>query len=317
MSIRSRISGLAMRAMQPTDTQPAAVESAAYKSGVAAILAQKAARQVFRRLWDAEVSVSSQWGEDGILDFLCDFLDLPKPKAVEFGAGNFSECNTRFLADYRSASVMAIDARDDLLRTVASMQVNWRTTVLPRQKWITPATAPVLLKEAQMEFGGVDIVSIDIDGNDYWVAKSLPLEGVTVVIVEYNPLFGPRHPVSVPRDDHFDRTQAHYSWLYHGASLRAYVALMLENEFTFLGGTKTGSNAFFVRSSELPGYPLEIPNLEDLSPFTDWRCRESRDRSGNMDFLSGHQRIAVMADLPLVNTVTGATLSVLGAHDNP
>jgi hypothetical protein len=310
MSIRARASGLARR----TGRLLAPDATAARATGTAAIMAQRAARPAFRHLWDAEVSVYSQWGEDGILDFLLDFLDIAKPEAVEFGAGNFTECNTRFLAEYRCASVLAVDARDDLVPTVAALAVNWRTTVLARRGWITPETAPLLLKEAQAAFGGVDLVSIDIDGNDYWVLESLDLADVAVVVVEYNSVFGALHPVSVPRDDAFDRTQAHYSWLYYGASLPAFIALLRGRGFAFLGSNRAGSNAFFVRDNLLDSFPLPIPDPKDVGQYTDWRGRESRDRAGNLDLLTGRERLEVMADLPLVDTVTGATLSVRAVH---
>jgi hypothetical protein len=312
MSKRSKIKNFLAKEAERF-TAPSTLGFLRYQSGVAAILAQRSARNSFRYLWDAEVSVYSQWGEDGILDFLCDFLNLSKPRAVEFGAGNFRECNTRFLAEYRSASVVAIDCHEDLVSSVQSMPVNWRTTVIPRQEWITPTNAPTLLSEAQTSLGGVDIVSLDIDGNDYWVAESLPLEGVSVIVVEYNPLFGPIYPVTIPRDDNFDRTRAHFSWLYWGASLRAFVNLLSERGFSFMGSNRAGSNAFFVRSCHIDSYPLELPSTGNLMCFTDWRARESRDRSGNLDFLSGNDRVAVMGELPLINVTTGERMSVLDA----
>jgi hypothetical protein len=313
LAIRSQVKRFVTREVERFTGLPSTLGLLQYQSGVAAILAQRAARHSFRHLWDAEVSIYSQWGEDGILDYLCDFLNLVKPRAVEFGAGNFRECNTRFLAEHRSASVVAIDCHEDLTSSVRSMPVNWRSTVIPRQEWITPTNAPTLLGEARKSLGGVDIVSLDIDGNDYWVAESLPLEGVSVVVVEYNPLFGPIYPVTVPRDDYFDRTRVHFSWLYCGASLRAFLNLLSERGFSFLGSNRAGSNAFFVRSSHLNTYPLELPATGDLSRFTDWRARESRDRLGNLDFLNGNARVAVMGELPLVNTITGDRISVLDA----
>jgi hypothetical protein len=310
MSIRARVSRLAPTAQRFLGRDP----SAAATAGAAAIMAQRAARPAFRHLWDAEVPVYSQYGEDGILDYLLDFLDLARPRVVEFGAGDFTECNTRFLAEYRSAAVMAVDARDDLTAKVARLPVNWRTTILVRQSWITPDTAPQLLKEAQAAFGGVDLVSLDIDGNDYWVLESLALDDISVVVAEYNPLFGGLHRVSVPRDDHFDRTRAHYSWLYYGASLPAMVGLLAERGFTFLGSNRACINAFFVRSDHLSGFPLSIPDSQDLRRYTDWRVRESRDRSGQLDFRTGTERLAAVADLPLVDTTTGAALVVQDAH---
>lgn len=286
------------------------LSEACYRAGVAAILAQRAARQSFVHLWDAEVSVFSQWGEDGILDFLCDHAGLVKPRAVEFGAGNFHECNTRFLAEYRSASVMAVDGRDDPVASVDALSVKWRTAVIARHEWITPVSAAGILRDARAAFGGVDLVSLDIDGNDYWVAEALPLDGEAVVVVEYNPLLGGELPVSVPRDDRFDRTVAHYSWLYYGASLPAFVNLFTERGYTFAGANRAGSNAFFLRGDLASGFPLTLPDPADLSPYVDWRGRESRDQAGRLDYLTGDDRLSVIADLPLVNTVANQTVRV-------
>jgi hypothetical protein len=281
------------------------------RQGMPAILAQKAARPAFRRLWDAEVSVFSQWGEDGILDYLCDHLRLGRPSIVEFGAADFQECNSRFLAEYRNANVLAVDGRPDLRSTVNKLIVGWRTTVECVEAWITPDNADGMLTQARDAFGGVDIVSLDIDGNDYWVAESLDLAGVSVVVVEYQPLFGGALPVSVPRNDLFDRTKEHYSWLYYGASLRAFVDLFQARGFTFVGTNRPVNNAFFVRSDRLGDFPLELPDpASDLAEYVDVRIRESRDRSGKLDHLSGQARVDVMADLPLVNTASGEVTTV-------
>jgi hypothetical protein len=285
-----------------------------YRNGMGAILAQKAARPSFKYLWDAEVTVYSQFGEDGILDFLCDALDLPRPRAVEFGVGNFLECNTRFLAEYRGASVLAVDARKDLRTTMARLALNWRTTIEGHQGWITPDVAPDLLRQAKDRFGGVDIVSLDIDGNDYWVADQLDLDGVSVMVVEYNSLLSRTQPVSVPRNDAFDRTQAHFSWLYFGASLPAFISLFARRGFTLVGVNRVGNNAFFVPDDRLDEIPLPRVRAEDLHRFTDWRARESRDERGRLSFVSGAGRIKLIGALPLVNTETGDTTTVLAAN---
>jgi hypothetical protein len=286
----------------------------AYRVGTGAILAQKAARPAFKYLWDAEVSVYSQFGEDGILDFLCDSLDLAKPRAVELGAGNFVQCNTRFLAEYRGASVLAVDARKDLRSTIQRFPVYWRSTIEAHQGWITPDTAPELLGDAREKFGGVDIVSLDIDGNDYWVAERLDLVGVSIVVVEYNSLLSRVQAVSVPRDDSFDRTKMHYSWLYYGASLQAFVSLFARQGFGLVGVNRVGNNAFFVPIDRLSEIALPPVKPEDFSLFTDWRVRESRDRQRRMSYASGNARVDLIGELPVVNTVTGETITILEAH---
>lgn len=209
---------------------------------------------------------------------------------------------------------MAIDGREDLVSSVKFMQVNWRTTVTPRQESITTTNVAALLRQARDSLDGLDIVSLHIDGNDYCVAEAPPLEDITIIVVEYNPLFGPIYPVAIPRDDNFDRTKAHFSWLYYGASLRAFVDLISERGFTFMRSNRACSNAFFVRSALLENYPLELPATVYLIHFTDWRTHESRDRSGNEDFLNGNDRITVMGELPLANTSTGRRMSVFEAN---
>jgi hypothetical protein len=285
-----------------------------YRTGTAAILAQKAARSSFKYLWDAEVSVYSQFGEDGVLDYLCDSLDLPKPRAIEFGAGNFLQCNTRFLAEYRGASVFAVDARNDLRSTVERLPAYWRTTIEVHQGWITPRTAPDLLLQAKEKFGGIDIVSLDIDGNDYWVADRLDLQGVSIVVVEYNSLLSRTQPVSVPRNDSFDRTEAHFSWLYFGATLHAFVELFSRSDLLLVGVNRVGNNAFFVPKDRLPEIPLSLVQPKDYQLFTDWRVRESRNEKRRLSFVSGRERIDLIGGLPVINTLSGDTSTVYSAN---
>jgi hypothetical protein len=280
-----------------------------YTSGVAAILAQKAARDSFRHLWDAEVSVYSQWGEDGILDYLCDALNLAKPRALELGVGNYTECNTRFLAQYRAASVVAVDGRKDLARTVEALGLGWKTKILALEEWITPQSVVGICQRARDFMGAIDILSLDIDGNDYWVAKELDLESVQVIVVEYNPVFGGVHPLTVPRNDQFDRTKAHFSWLYYGASLRAFIDLFDKSGYVLVGTNRVGNNAFFVRQDLAPLVNLDRPDIENLAVYVDWRVRESRDARGELSYLSDRARERVIEDLPMVNILTGQTSS--------
>jgi hypothetical protein len=77
--------------------------------GQSAILSSRAASNNFKDLWDAEVKVYSQWGEDGILDYICEAIGISKPNVIEIGAGNFIECNSRFLAESRNANIIAVD----------------------------------------------------------------------------------------------------------------------------------------------------------------------------------------------------------------
>jgi len=276
--------------------------------GQAAILSSRANSKNFKSLWDAEVKVYSQWGEDGILDYLCEQVEISKPRVVEIGAGNFSECNSRFLAENRNASVFAVDGRDDLVSSIEANSLGWKNHIFGYQTWVSPKNINEIIAKAQKVIGDIDVFSLDLDGNDYWILKEADLNLVSIVVVEYNPLFGFRKAVSVPRDDAFDRKRMHYSWQYYGASLKAFEFLLNQKDFKFVGTNRVGNNAFFVRNGLANRIPLD--SGKDYSIYTDWRVRETRSPEGKLTYASGYERVAEIAELPLVNVETGENTSV-------
>ena len=276
--------------------------------GQSGILASRSMSHKFKHLWDAEVKVYSQWGEDGILDYICERLELFKPKVVELGAGNFTECNSRYLAENRNASVVAIDYRSDLQKEMKKLSLMWKTHLFPVCDFITPSNIEQHLKFARKNMDGIDILSIDLDGNDFWVLNSIDFTGISVVVAEYNSLFGNEEAVSVPRDDNFDRKTKHFSCLYYGASLSAFIYILSRSGFTFLGSNRACNNAFFVKSNYVSRFSLEIPS--GLEKFTDTRVRESRNQFGSLDYLSGEGRARIIKDLPLVNVETNKSCKV-------
>lgn len=283
-----------------------------YSLGQNSIIGSRANSSNFKNLWDAEVKVFSQWGEDGILDFLCETLGISKPKMLEVGAGNFRECNSRFLAEHRNASVYLVDGRPDLINTAERDPLIWKTHLFAVNTWVTPENIQSIYKDAIDKMNGLDIFSLDIDGNDYWVLDSCPIDGVEIMVVEYNPLFGASLPVTVPRDDNFDRRTKHYSCLYYGASLPAFISLFRERGFAFIGTNRVGNNAFFIRSENLNKLSFK-PNA-DLSVYVDWRIRETRNSEGKLSLHSGFERVNAIRDLPLVNLRDQTQISVLEAH---
>lgn len=278
-----------------------------YAIGVATLAAHRSTQAQKKNLWDYECKIYSQWGEDGILDFLFDTLSLDKPSIVEFGVGDFSECNSRFSAEYRNANLFLVDSRKDLLPNVLSNPLYWKSQIEVRNEWITPSNTERLLSEAKQILGRVDCLSLDIDGNDYWVIKDLDLDGLSVVVVEYNPIFGSISPVTVPRDDEFNRTQVHHSNLYYGASLLAWIKLFENKGFVFVGSNRVGNNAFFVAAKSAYLFSFDV---SELTRFTDWRVRESRNLDGDLTYVSGVNRIKLIEDLPLVNTVSNELTSI-------
>jgi len=72
-----------------------------------------------------------------------------------------------------------------------------------------------------------------------------------VVILEFNSVFGIDRSITVPYKKDFIRTQAHFSNLYFGASLRALYELSASKVYSFIGCNSAGNNAYFVRNDKL------------------------------------------------------------------
>jgi len=253
--------------------------------GQQSILASRALYPSIEKLHDVEVKVFSQWGEDGILEYLFTKLGISKPKIVEFGVGIFDECNSRFAAEFRNASVYMVDLNEDLISNVENMEISWKNSLFPVIDRITPNNALVHLKTAESIMAGIDALSLDIDGNDYWVLEALDLEAVSIVVCEYNPIYGGEIACSIERDDEFDRAQAHYSQLHYGMSLKAAVSLMDSKRFIFIGSNRVGNNAFFLRKELVHLIDIVLPDITDLKNFVDWRVRESRNKDGKLNYL--------------------------------
>ncbi|WP_244750074.1 hypothetical protein [Mesorhizobium sp. L-2-11] len=96
-----------------------------------------------------------------------------------------------------------------------------------------------------IHFPKLGVLSVDVDGNDYWFLKALiPIRPV-VIVAEYNVSFG-LNPVTVPYDPSFDRKQKHESGWYHGASITALAKLCKEHGYKLVAVAEAGGNAFFL-----------------------------------------------------------------------
>lgn len=132
------------------------------------------------------------------------------------------------------------------------------------------------------KFPRVGILSIDVDGNDYWFLEQLIGIQPSVIAVEYNASLGPA-AITVPYDATFDRHLKHPTGWYHGASLAALAKLCSRNGYG-LAAVSDGANAFFTKSGA-------------MDPASSWRPNRDRDRwSGT----TSAQQWEVIKQLPYV-----------------
>jgi hypothetical protein len=246
---------------------------------------------------DNEFKVFSQWGEDGIIQFLIRHVNIKHKIFVEFGVQNYTESNTRFLLINNNWKGLVMDASKKNIKYIKADPIFWRYDLTAVYAFITRDNINQLLR-ANGVTGDIGLLSIDIDGNDYWVWKTITVVQPAIVIIEYNHRFGADRAVTIPYDENFIRSNAHYSNIYYGASLKAFYLLAQEKGYAFVGCNRAGNNAFFVRRDLKPA---ELKEFTVEEGFAAGRFRESRDERGDLNYLSLQEEQKIIDGLPLVN----------------
>ncbi len=258
-----------------------------------------------KNLADSEFKVFSQFGDDGILQYLIHYLNIPPTLRtfVEFGVENYEESNTRYLIMNNNWRGLIMDGAESNMHVVYNSHYFWKHDLTVKVAFIDAENINDLISEAGFS-SQIGILSVDIDGNDYWVWDKINVVNPIIVVAEYNGIFGSKLPLSVPYNPIFRRTQAHYSNLYWGCSLAALNYLAIKKGYTFAGCNSAGNNAYFVRSDY---FNDNIPKPKLTDGFVDPKFKESRAANGSLTFLSGASRLKEIRDLPLVNVVSGET----------
>ena len=248
---------------------------------------------------DYEFSVFSQWGEDGIIQFIVNTLNLKNKIFIEFGVETYHESNTRFLMMKDNWSGLVIDGSKKNIDIIKNQSLYWKYSLKAVQSFITVDNINTTITENEIN-GEIGILSVDIDGNDYWVTEALNCINPIILIIEYNSTFGSERTISVPYDPTFVRTSAHHSNLYYGASLAALTHLANNRGYALIGCNSNGNNAFFVRRDQL----TILKELSVKEAFVDAKFREARDKEGELLFLSGTERYNYIKGLSVVNVIT-------------
>ena len=252
------------------------------------------------RSW--EFKCFSQWGEDGLIQFLAHRLHELSRTFVEIGVEDYRESNTRFLLMHDNWRGMIVDSGDRHLRYLETRGLRWRHQIEAVQSFVTRDNIEALLDQADFP-EGIGLLSIDIDGMDYWVWDAVRRHRPAVVAIEYNSLFGCRHAIAVPYAESFDRSAAHPSYLYFGASLPALVQLAAQKGYRLICGNSAGNNAFFVRAD----LAQEFPVVEPADVYRPSRFRESRDDQGRLTYVGPmRERLNLIRHLSIFNVETGS-----------
>lgn len=265
----------------------------------------------FSAIEEAEFKVFSQFGEDGIIQHFISTLPIDKKIFIEFGVQDYSESNTRFLLMNNNWEGLILDSEASNIEKIKTQPYYWKHQLTAIPEFVTNDNINQIIKENNFS-GNIGLLSIDIDGNDYHIWESITEVEPDIVICEYNSLFGKTHPVTIPYDPDFDRTKAHFSNLYFGASLPALIFLAKDKGYAFVGCNSAGNNAFFIKKTHL-GIIKELTCEEG---FVNSHFRESLDEDRKFTYLSNENRINPIKNLPVVNVITNAKLKVKDLLNN-
>jgi hypothetical protein len=211
----------------------------------------------------AEFQAFSENGEAGILLWLFSKVGTRTRRAIEFGIGNTQKCNTTNLVLSFGWSVLLLDGQSVLVEWARDF---YRGRAEPErvrcvETWLTPETIDRTFAEHGMQ-GEIDLLSLDIDGNDYWIWKAIRSVEPRVVVIEYNSSLGAEEKLVAAYEPMFDRYRRHPLGWYHGASLAALEELGREKGYVLVGCESSGHNAFFVRR-DLAAGKLEALQAKD------------------------------------------------------
>jgi hypothetical protein len=270
------------------------------------ILAHLNSKEKFADLSDYEFKVFSQWGEDGIIQHLVGAMPGIPQSFVEFGVEDFTESNCRFLMMKDCWSGYIVDGSEKNCAAIRNADWHWKHDLTVRCDFIDRDNIDQLLRPSGF-YPEPGILSVDIDGVDWFVLNALDTWRPWIIIVEYNGLFGSLEKVSVPYDPTFVRYQKHYTGLYWGASLGAFDELLSSRGYQLAGTNKAGSNAFFVRIDVAKGHIPKTSVAKSCRPVI---FRDVKDERGNLQFLKQSARVKLIENLLLVDTVTGSNMRV-------
>jgi hypothetical protein len=230
---------------------------------------------------DVEFRAFSQNGEDGILLYLFSLLGTTNRRCVEICAGDGIQCNTANLIVNHGWTGLLFDGNEQRVAQGKEFYANGKDTFFKPptfvQAWITAENVNSLVA-ANHFAGDIDLLSLDIDGMDYWVWKALDCIQPRVVLLESRVEWGPEKAVTIPYDPNFVMEFDGSPW-YGGASLPAFVKLAREKGYRLVGSTRLGFNVFFIRcglgedvfpevaASEITG---EKVNLDWVKPEWVW-----------------------------------------------
>ena len=221
-------------------------------------------RPAGRGIQQHEYRVYSQHREDGIIHHILNTAGVKSNRFVEFGFGPL-QANCHNLLYHYGYHGLYMDGNREKCDLMAEYFARRFPESRVEHLFITRDNLCETISAAGFD-GELAVLSIDVDGNDYWFWECITCCDPALVVIEYNASLGPNQDITVPYDPGFVRYEKHQSGLYHGASLGALTRLGGRKGYALLGVDSSGVNAFFLKRELLCGALIERKAAEVFLP---------------------------------------------------
>lgn len=226
--------------------------------------------------------VFSQFEEDGLLLFLFSLLGEGSKTFIEIGANDGINSNCSNLAIHFGWSGLFFEGDDKLIKRGRKFYSKTPTPYHPKPTYIQAIIKRENINELITKAGlsgEIELLSIDIDGNDYWVWDALTVVHPKVVVIETHTEFGTENIV-VPYDPDYMFPGKHP--VYHGASVIAMNKLAEKKGYRLIGASDLGINQVYIRKDllvdEVPTvtpestlwHPLAKDGFKSFQEIKDW-----------------------------------------------
>lgn len=224
----------------------------------------------------------SSTNEDGILLYIFSVIGFTNKKCIDLGCGYIKGNNTANLIINHGFNALLIDANEKNIRDLESFFRTLPFNIISFPKfecsYITKENINDLILKNDMQ-GEIDFLTIDLDGIDYWVLKSIETVKARVILVEYQDALGPDKSLTVPYSPDFDFHKFKVNQMdfnYMGASLNAFVKLLKQRGYKLIGCNTGGWNAFFLLEGLVDDF---FPEIEPSKCFIyDRNCYSIKER---------------------------------------
>ena len=253
----------------------------------------------FDNIQDYEFQIFSQFGDDGIIRYLINNIKNIENKFIEFGVENYEEANTKFLLESFNWEGLIIDSNNNYVSDIKKKNYYWRYNLNVANEFISKENINSIINDNNFS-GEIGILSIDIDGNDYWIWEEINAVNPSIVVIEYNALFGDELSVTIPYNKNFSRNNNQKDNVYYGASLNALFKLGNKKNYSLICTNSNGNNAYFLRNDLIPVDHYLIKQRTPQECFNRNSFKEVKDLKNNFIKLSKEEEFEIINKFDLI-----------------